>query len=671
MLTKWKVANFKSIKNEVNLDLARLTLLAGSNSSGKSALLQSMLLVSQSISDTHEDRPVILNGSRIQLGRYEDVRTKGSEIPSITVGWEYLQDYLGYEYRTDGPWFDRLDQWKVRKDEIPAIVRVRCELTFGSLPSGGDIHTDPYRPPIRRCMVGAKIQEYSAAATESEIVIEAAADKPRVAKVASKQAMSLYDRLNSKTVWPLKAVAADHTTENELLASSEELQDISQINLCEFRHFLPKTLYYSVDVTAREASEMADWLSGFTELGYPELEQIAAGKVPEGVWDLFRPVAHSQVDSFVLDVQHAVNAIKDRFIKRHYRKSEGSGSVVSVLLGPGAYPRVMKSATIRKLFHSHHLILEQIGAKDASFREQVFHTILKHCREQALPPPHTHEGIELPQELCCAMALLEASVADHIQYIAPLRALPQPFYPRTYSTSDKDVGARGEMTAAVFLMNRHTSITYFPPPASQDSPFAAEQMTAELQTALGEWLRYLEVGTDVSADDSGQLGYELKVTLDGDAVAMDLTNMGFGVSQILPILIMCLLSEPYATILIEQPEVHLHPKVQSRLGDFFLSIAQTGRQCIIETHSEHLVNRLRYRAASAPLESSLTSMMKIYFAERKNGGSVYRDVPVNEYGAIMDWPAGFFDESQDEAERILNAAARKYKSSLGGESTNA
>jgi predicted ATPase len=123
---------------------------------------------------------------------------------------------------------------------------------------------------------------------------------------------------------------------------------------------------------------------------------------------------------------------------------------------------------------------------------------------------------------------------------------------------------------------------------------------------------------------------------------------------------MCLLAEPDTTLIIEQPELHLHPKEQTLLGDFFLSMALLGKQCIIETHSEYIINRLRFRAASAKSET-ISSLMKVYFVEKNEGNSEFRPVEVNKYGAITDWPEGFFDQSQREAEEILRAALDKKK----------
>jgi len=186
------------------------------------------------------------------------------------------------------------------------------------------------------------------------------------------------------------------------------------------------------------------------------------------------------------------------------------------------------------------------------------------------------------------------------------------------------------------------------------------QATRTLESAVTDWLQYMGIAERIETVDRGKLGHELKVITPDVGMPHDLTHVGVGVSQVLPILVMCLLAQPDTTIIIEQPELHLHPKVQTLLGDFFLSMAMLGKQCIVETHSEYIINRLRFRAATAHGDE-VPSLLKVYFAEKKGGASTFRPVNVNKYGAILDWPDGFFDQSQAEAEEILRAATRKRR----------
>ena len=249
--------------------------------------------------------------------------------------------------------------------------------------------------------------------------------------------------------------------------------------------------------------------------------------------------------------------------------------------------------------------------------------------------------------------------ARQVKYLGPLREEPRSVYPLQNTADPQDIGLQGEHTAAVLHRNRYTEVECIP-----SSTFDARgsgayiTKTLPLEEAVFDWITYLDVAEKVTTSDEGKFGYSLKVTMGGDSVAHDLTHVGVGVSQVLPIVVMCLLAGRDTTLILEQPELHLNPKVQTRLADFFLSMAMLQKQCLIETHSEYLVNRLRRRAALAE-GKSVSDLIKLYFVEKADGLTTYRDVRLNEFGTMLDWPKGFFDQSQQEIEEILLAASRK------------
>jgi predicted ATPase len=235
-------------------------------------------------------------------------------------------------------------------------------------------------------------------------------------------------------------------------------------------------------------------------------------------------------------------------------------------------------------------------------------------------------------------------------------------YPLQNTADPQDIGLHGEHTAAVFHNFQHSQVQYIPSLAFTDVRVAQTPKGVSLREAVFDWLTYLDVATKIETKDEGKFGHALAVSLSSE-MSHDLTHVGVGVSQILPIVVMCLLANRETTFVLEQPELHLNPKVQTRLGDFFLSMSLLGKQCLIETHSEYLINRLRFRAAAAPSDS-LSKLMALYFVEKRHGATAYRNVKINEFGAIVDWPAGFFDQSQREVEDILLAATRKAKAEL-------
>jgi predicted ATPase len=124
---------------------------------------------------------------------------------------------------------------------------------------------------------------------------------------------------------------------------------------------------------------------------------------------------------------------------------------------------------------------------------------------------------------------------------------------------------------------------------------------------------------------------------------------------------MCLSAKEGSTLIIEQPELHLHPKMQTKLTDFFVAISQSGKQCIIETHSEHIINALRYRVAKteAPDDVKLADDIQIYFVEKDEKGSLFKPITVDKYANISEWPDDFFDETQVVREKIIETVSKK------------
>lgn len=253
--------------------------------------------------------------------------------------------------------------------------------------------------------------------------------------------------------------------------------------------------------------------------------------------------------------------------------------------------------------------------------------------------------------------LLETAVgslrllARSVRHIGPLRLPPQFVYAPAPRVEEGTVGSGGEFTAAELHRRGGTQVACPDPETGQVSEMP-------LRRAVDLWLRHLGVLERIVTWHRPKIGHYIYVRAPQLAKFVDLTSVGVGASQILPVVVQCLASPPGSVLVFEQPELHLHPKVQSILGDFLLAIARSGRQCIVETHSEHIVNRIRLRAAEAEDEGIL-SLARIYFAEREGVETQFRPVKINEYGAIEDWPEGFFDESVAEAERILTSSVRK------------
>ncbi len=133
---------------------------------------------------------------------------------------------------------------------------------------------------------------------------------------------------------------------------------------------------------------------------------------------------------------------------------------------------------------------------------------------------------------------------------------------------------------------------------------------------------------------------------------------GPGISQVLPILIMGLIASSNTLLIVEQPELHLHPSVQARLGDFFIELAKCDKQCLIETHSENLVSQLRYHIVQEGEQEGSDCL--IYFVDQdERGATRFNPIEISAQGNILNWPDGFFDETMLQEDRITAASLKK------------
>lgn len=298
---------------------------------------------------------------------------------------------------------------------------------------------------------------------------------------------------------------------------------------------------------------------------------------------------------------------------------------------------------------------------ESRFKQQEANLLSVLTRDKA--DVYQLDSTSLPDPIEAGVAYVRNFFSKNVKYLGPLRDDPKPVYPHSGATDSMDVGFRGEHTAAVLEIHKGTEVSYLSPEDLEKGGDISPKKNSLIQAVL-EWLRYMGIVTNVKTVDKGKLGHELKVSTNNNDNYHDLTNVGVGVSQVLPILVLSLLADKGSTLIFEQPELHLHPRVQTRLADFFVSMIQLNKQCIVESHSEYMVNRLRYRSVVSE-DSFISDNVMMYFVEKEDGKSIYNPVKINRYGVIEDWPKGFFDENEENSAAILRAAMQKRRKERG------
>jgi predicted ATPase len=236
-------------------------------------------------------------------------------------------------------------------------------------------------------------------------------------------------------------------------------------------------------------------------------------------------------------------------------------------------------------------------------------------------------------------------------YLGPLREYPK----RQYSwagAQPADMGRRGERVVDALLASREAGIKL-------SRGRGKKRQTVEERVA--QWLQDLGLihsfhVRPITTD--GRL-FQVWVRRDPGAAEVLITDVGFGVSQILPVITLCYYAPEGSTLLLEQPEIHLHPKVQAGLADVLVDAIKTRNiQIILESHSEHLLRRLQRRVAEEKIQPDQAAL---YFCSMENGESCLTPLGLDLYGTIENWPKDFFGDDFGEIAATSQAALRRRK----------
>ncbi len=524
MLKSWSIQNFKPILNSGELKLAPVTVLAGRNSSGKSSLIQSILMIAQTLSSRVLDRPLLSHGPFARLGTFADILNKYSGRSSLIIEFQ-------------------LDM------EREAVVPNKRPVRVSRGGRGGRIlETDIQFVKVVSEFIGEKTNQPNISAIE--------ASKVNIERVLMEVVVSGYE------------FAYDETAKSRLIRSEKPIAfefNIQRMTDRELEDFLSNVAPESLRLVPYSSGE-ANYLGTFQSE-----DQSATNDVPD--------------PSLVAFSHFLPSRLTTKF------EVEGSEAL-------GTMPDIVYA--------------EQVGQ---------------------------------------AVKEIEKFFTTKIRYLGPLRADPEIIQGFPSSNEVDDIGSKGQYAATVYDANQKAKIRWY-------DPINQKIEQSELKIALDTWARYLDVAYQVQTEIAGQSGVSWQIVHRDGHQPLPLSAVGVGISQILPILVMGLLAPSHTLLLVEQPELHLHPSVQARLGDFFLGLAKCDKQCLIETHSENLVNQLRYHIVQANGQDKSDCL--IYFVDQDElGAAKFEPIEISPQGNILNWPAGFFDETILQEGRINTESLRK------------
>jgi len=238
---------------------------------------------------------------------------------------------------------------------------------------------------------------------------------------------------------------------------------------------------------------------------------------------------------------------------------------------------------------------------------------------------------------------LTSSTFEGFLYMGPLRERPRRLN-LIGGETPPDVGLRGENTVNMMLARRQTG------------------QWVSLRKDIQRWFDAFGIAKDVRVERVGTGVVTIQLKDPRLEIESSLADIGFGASQVLPVIVQGLCAADDALLLVEQPEIHLHPDAQAELGDFFIETSGEGKRWLIETHSEHLLLRVQRRIAEDKLRPQDVA---VYYVERKRGESHVRRIELDEYGRMPEWPRDFFAADFEDVERRVIEAAKKSRKKGG------
>lgn len=531
MLKEYQISNFKAFAGPVSLPIKPITLIFGPNSSGKSSLFHSLLMLKQTIENGENPEDVLLpKGSLVDLGSFK----------------EFI-----HHHNISKPFC-----LKVTMD-MPTHLETPLHR---SLLVGGQVQTE-----------FSDLQESILGFTTYGMAIDFSFDDDSQNIVVSRIQLFLGDELDPLAIYEHEEVleSSQRCITSGLYGQSSVLK-LSKVN---FDHS------YWRSERAERIEEIMHFDTDFT--GGPDIDF-------RGCPDL--------TGLNIEWIQDVLDRLQD---------------------SSGVEPLVLK----REFLELHNFLPRLLNSRE--MQDIIFY------------PDSSSGSLSL---LTLSASHLLRNIIQNILFIGPLRAYPDRYY--TFSgTRSAYVGKHGNLVPDILVSNNDILV---------DVNKVFDRFCLGLRVKIS-------CLSDKDSDIQGLFGLRLFDVSTG--VSMGITDVGFGVSQILPIIVQTLLSKE-KTMLIEQPELHLHPRLQAELGDLFIASAlgNSKNTLIIETHSEHLILRVLRRireTAEGRLEEGQVPIrpddLAVVYAKPTPEGTKLMHLRVTEDGDFADpWPDGFFPERARE-----------------------
>ena len=262
------------------------------------------------------------------------------------------------------------------------------------------------------------------------------------------------------------------------------------------------------------------------------------------------------------------------------------------------------------------------------------------------------ENANVPKNLKAFSSMFE-ELFSHVYYLGPTRVDPRRRY-NWQGRHPEHIRQWGDQTIEALLSARVRKLKTL-----------HEEEDIPIEKRVSYWLQEMELAHSFTLDwkTQGSTEYEVRIQKTSSSPPVTLVDMGYGLGQFLPVLVLCYYAPEGSTLILEQPGIHLHPKVQSQLADLLIEvITERNLQILVESHSEHLLNRLQRRVAEEKIAADQTAL---YFCRNDEGVSTIERLQMDEFGNITNWPENFFGDEMGDLFAMTKAQRERQQKAEG------
>jgi predicted ATPase len=712
-LVEWKLQKFKGIQNQT-IPLAPLSVIVGKNSSGKSSFIQSILFMAQNAANPigkseAELGRLDLNGDLVSLGGFNETLHDGSEeSDGFSIGGK-----LSYLYRKEM----EFQSFYPSKDGVDESIKGKSGLLewktiFKPVVSQNDSSiVESFASEANLYFEEEHVQTIS---SSKNLIIRAINEEQRVSGMnyESSATLTTQGKLESiskdfrtyyaNTPTDIKFEAITHLSGVPVngLVSTPQLNYLfikqrdffnSRRAQAYLRSYFTKLFENSKVKSQKIESSIIEKRFNSALNNYP-LRSILKDKYEnafetvESAIDIFCKESLDQANSGIID-----NRLREQLSRQPLIPIELIPFKIRV---PNKFPKTIvsnKGMTSSVEHDTIFLTITDFSKNIDKFDFDLDYIVGETARELlsfwvqcgsrinqmiTLASTNSHQNmltkagdIYIDEYISHDAEADEFTFGEGVQnldrflreivYLGPLRLEPKDIYERNIGRTNPQtpLGMRGELLAKVVFEN---PLGNFPLPPKNQTTLNEINIArnSSFTEALNAWLKYLGISKLNGVEVIPDRHYGYRLTVDGRY----LRSLGVGVSQVIPVIGVCLLAEQGSLILLEEPEIHLNPSIQQKLAEFLLVIGQSGRQVIAESHSEYLITRLRLLAMQNP---KLASEFNFIFTEQKLDKKVpyttFTEIKPNTTGELPDWPEGFFDQVTQDIQNLIEEMIKREK----------